>query len=533
MDGVVMPKLVFSHEKLLRYIKKLKRGAAPGCDGIVAEHFKFSINTSMPHHLSDILTVCIRYGVLPKSFFCGILVPILKKPNIDPSIPKNYRPIVISTVFSKIMELAVLEDSSPHDFNTLQFGFVEKRGTNTAICLANDVIQFCNRRGSAVYTCALDAEMAFDGIPHSILLYKSMNVIPDMWWRILHLWYSDLYVQIKWGSKMSCPVKLEKGTRQGGLTSPFLFNLFYQGLAENISRSPGGLRIKRTSYNVFIYADDLLLVSTTVSGLQTMIECANLYVIEHGLCFNASKTSCVTFGKCHFERPTWSLNGIELPVDDELNYLGAILSKKYHAHHQKRCKASRQAFYALQGSGMCNNGVKPNVVSHLWKAMIQPILLYATQSLPMTITNMSEMDKLQAKLIKYALGFNKYYRSTPLTNAMNINKVSHLRDLYSLDLLKSMFYSTSSASIFYSTMINIQTDFIKDSLANRVRLMCSNNNVSFILYLLDDKYHKDNGADLKSVYTYGTDGLTDSVSMLLKNFSTYDKELLKLLLMSF
>ncbi len=46
--------------------------------------------------------------------------------------------------------------------------------------------------------------------------------------------------------------------------------------------------------------------------------------------------------------------------------------------------ASRKAFYALQGSGMCANGVRPEVVSHLWKAMIQPILLYATQSLPLS-----------------------------------------------------------------------------------------------------------------------------------------------------
>ncbi len=60
---------------------------------------------------------------------------------------------------------------------------MEKRGTklNTAICLANDVIQYCNKQVSSVYTCALDAEMAFDGIIQSILLQKAVNVIPDKW----------------------------------------------------------------------------------------------------------------------------------------------------------------------------------------------------------------------------------------------------------------------------------------------------------------------------------------------------------------
>ncbi len=56
-----------------------------------------------------------------------------------------------------------------------------------------------------------------------------------------------------------------------------------------------------------------------------------------------------------------------------MKYLGAILLKKYHTHQQERLKASRKAFYGLQGSGMCANGVRPEVVSHLWKAIIQPI----------------------------------------------------------------------------------------------------------------------------------------------------------------
>ncbi len=116
-----------------------------------------------------------------------------------------------------------------------------------------------------------------------------------------------------------------------------------------------------------------------MSGLKTLITCANHYITEHGLKFNASKTSYVIFGKCYFEQLKWVLNGTELKCDNEMKYLGVILSKKYHTDQQKRLKTSRKAFYGLQGSGMCVNGVRPEVVSHLWKAMIQPILLYGTQ----------------------------------------------------------------------------------------------------------------------------------------------------------
>ncbi len=49
------------------------------------------------------------------------------------------------------------------------------------------------------------------------------------------------------------------------------------------------------------------------------------------------------------------------------------------------------------------------------------------------------LDKLQARLIKNALGFTKYYRTTPVLNATNVNEIANLRNIYTVDLLKRMF----------------------------------------------------------------------------------------------
>ncbi len=210
-----------------------------------------------------------------------------------------------------------------------------------------------------------------------------------------------------------------------------------------------------------------------------------------------------------------------------MKYFGAILSKKYHTHQQERLKASHKAFYGLQGSGMCANRVRPEVVSHLWKAMIQPIL-YATQTLPLSKSDIVEMDKLQAKLIKSALGFTKYYRTTPLLNAMNVNKIANLRNI-----LKSMFFSISQAIEFYNCLMNSSYAFKNDSLMSRAHFVCFSENVSFILYLLNDNYHDMNRKRMKIIYIHGNDGLTDTVGQLLQRFALYDREILKLLLLPF
>ena len=88
-------------------------------------------------------------------------------------LQKNWRPIIMSTTFSKLLEMYVLElETSSHVFSDLQFGFVPGRGTEMATALVNDVVSYSNTRGSTVYTCSLDAEGAFDAIPHCVIFEK-------------------------------------------------------------------------------------------------------------------------------------------------------------------------------------------------------------------------------------------------------------------------------------------------------------------------------------------------------------------------
>ena len=134
--------------------------------------------------------------------------------------------------------------------------------------MLHDVGTYCVNNGSQMYTSSLDAEGAFDAIPFPVLFGKSMNIIPDICWHLLYKWYNNMNVRIKWYG-LSRPIVVSKGTKQGGLTSPYLFNIFYRELIEVLSKSNTGIIIENKKYNVFCYADDILLSSTTITGLQT------------------------------------------------------------------------------------------------------------------------------------------------------------------------------------------------------------------------------------------------------------------------
>ena len=78
-----------TEKMLLKYINKLNMGCAAGIDGITAEHMKYATGTKVIETLCNMLTICIQFGIVPVSFAEGLLVPMLKKPNVDPSVPKT------------------------------------------------------------------------------------------------------------------------------------------------------------------------------------------------------------------------------------------------------------------------------------------------------------------------------------------------------------------------------------------------------------------------------------------------------------
>ena len=215
-----------------------------------------------------------------------------------------------------------------------------------------------------------------------------------MSWNILYTWYGKITVRIKW-NKLGKEIKIYKGTRQGGLTSSMLFNLFYKDLIDELESCDGGVAIGNKRFNVFCYADDILIASTTVTGLQNLINVANRYIINHGLRFNPSKTTCIINGKNPFlSKLKW--------------YIGDCATATAHIH--KRISSCRNSFYSLQGAGLCNTGLNIDTAVYVFKSTCHSILTYACDSLHLSNKDIQELDKLQAKLIKCVVGLGPKYR---------------------------------------------------------------------------------------------------------------------------
>ncbi|CAH2104855.1 unnamed protein product [Euphydryas editha] len=143
-------------------------------------------------------------------------------------------------------------------------------------------------------------------------------------------WYAHQTNSVRWAGAMSDPYRLECGVRQGGLTSPTLFNLYMDELIVALSRQHLGCHIDDVCVNNLSYADDMVLLSASICGMRSLIQTCEEYAGRHGLKYNVAKSQCMIFEAvgtiCPQNIPPVLLSGVPLKMVGQVKYLGHVIT---------------------------------------------------------------------------------------------------------------------------------------------------------------------------------------------------------------
>lgn len=360
---------IFNSVNISKAIRKLNPSIGP--DYIHTYHLQHS-----PMILSKILSkyfnACFMHNYLPENITNAVISPLIKNKLGDIHDPSNYRPIFSSSIFLKVLEYSILEKiKSLFQFNDRQHGFREGHSVTTATMLLKETILNYSSKGSRVFACFLDLSKAFDKVCHGILFEKLKKTgIPDYIINILQYLYSHQKVYIRYESGVSKDWYIGNGVRQGGILSPWFFNLYIDEILERVSSAGIGCRFGLTSSNIIGYADDLVILAPSSKSLQNLINILTGEIDKLKLLINKDKTVCMTFAAKKVKltyQPFFKLKNYKVKQVKEIKYLGTIINDTLSDGPDIiRC---RNAFFNSFNSILRKfNSLEPNTMLFLFKS---------------------------------------------------------------------------------------------------------------------------------------------------------------------
>ena len=216
-------------DQVMKIISKLKNSKSTGVDYIDTKTIKLVASEILPA-ITHIINISINQGTFPMIWKQAKVIPLLKKG--DSLSPKNYRPVALLPIFSKILEKAVFIQIVEYlDHNKLLHPnhHGSRSGHNTATALIQMYDQWIEEvdEGKMVGVMMVDLSAAFDMVDHPLLLGKL---------RLLGLeedviqWF-DSYLSGRTQSVfidgcLSPPVGIECGVPQGSILGPLMYIIF-------------------------------------------------------------------------------------------------------------------------------------------------------------------------------------------------------------------------------------------------------------------------------------------------------------------
>ena len=293
---------VVSIIEIKKAIKSLRLGKSPGNDGFPSDFYRIFVEELAPRLLA-VYTDALERGRLPPSMRSAVIT-LLHKKGKDPQYCGNYRPISLINVDEKIISKVLamrLEKVLPSLVHVNQVGFVKHRCSADNLRRILHVIWKCRNNPDPVVAFSLDAQKAFDKVEFAFLFYTLRKFgFGRSFMQWLKLVYTDPMATVLTNGIMSPSFSLGRGTRQGSPLSPLIFALFLEPLAIALRdcKHIQGVNIGQEEQKLFLYADDILLISSNPDvAVQAMSSIIDSFSEISGYTINWTKSEAMPLSK--------------------------------------------------------------------------------------------------------------------------------------------------------------------------------------------------------------------------------------------
>jgi hypothetical protein len=387
----------------------LTRGnrAAPGIDKITNPFFKLAINESTEFFIL-LIQILLKFRKLPSIWKVSKVILLFKKD--DPNMAENWRPISLTSTIYRIMMAHIantfFEMNSQYTIiSPLQKGFKPNiNGCMEHITKVNELINIAKQEKRAIFVCSIDLKDAFGSIPHSLIMKNLETIgVPNELVSLLRDSYKKTTSIISTVEGLSDVIEIKKGVKQGCPLSPILFDISIDGLIQAITKLhfDDGFKhlIKNSvvSETIQAYADDILLFSESLEGLNRMLRSLELFCNYSTI--QPSPSKCVVMhytGKQYvrtpLDNPVKIFNETLSTVDlrEYIKYLGAPLAARSHVKTSMSKVTVEKTLRVIKK--VSETELRINQKVHLVRTFILPSLDYLLMNGQVRTVDLKKLD---------------------------------------------------------------------------------------------------------------------------------------------
>ena len=316
-----------NEEYIQTLLSNINISKTAGIDNIAGRFLKDGApKLSIP--IMQLFNLSISLSTVPDKSKIAKLKPLYKKGS--KTEPKNYRPISLLPLVSKLFEKTVHNQTQQYlqehkIIYKYQSGFRKHHSTNTCLSHLNNKILEGFDKGMVSGMILIDLQKAFDTIDHNILL-KKMKFMgfadSTISWFRSYLTNRLFLVNIR--DTLSDPCVISCGVPQGSILGPLLFLLYVNDMPQAVQS------------DLLLYADDTCLVYSDKNVLNIEKQLNNDF---NSLCdwfednklsihFGQEKTKSILFSKRKKKESITIKRGDTLIIQhSSVTYLGCLLDE--------------------------------------------------------------------------------------------------------------------------------------------------------------------------------------------------------------